>query len=188
MIANKKKQGFTLIELIVVIAIIGVLAAILVPAMLGYVNKSKITSANSAARNVASGAVVALVEMDAADYQISILQGDIRRVTGDAITACAGVTMNDVPVTTTNADELKKLFYAKIYQSFSDISELEEVSFRLDAISCTAVGILNGRYPGSYPIAIAADDFETYDGEWNADTALGYAAKDSSLYSGAVEE
>ena len=57
-----KTKGFTLIELIVVMAIIAVLAAVLVPSMLGYVRNARMRRLNSNARSIYSAAQLAIVD------------------------------------------------------------------------------------------------------------------------------
>lgn len=80
------KKGFTLIELIVVIAIIGVLAAILVPAMLGYVKKSKIQAANADAKTYLTNINSAFEEIDeeGADVTLTGWQGGLAADTIDS--------------------------------------------------------------------------------------------------------
>ncbi len=66
--ALRAKKGFTLVELVVVIAIIGVLAAILIPTMMGVVQDSNITAADSTANQVKTQTTTFLTKMDAAKH------------------------------------------------------------------------------------------------------------------------
>ncbi|MGV3024965.1 type II secretion system protein [Clostridium thermobutyricum] len=62
LIKNKKKKGFTLIEMVAVVAIIGILAAILVPKITGYLNEAKKTAIIDQARKVAQAYETAVMK------------------------------------------------------------------------------------------------------------------------------
>ena len=66
--ALKEKKGFTLIEVIVVLAVLGVLAAVLTPMITGYVRDARLRRAQADTRMIA--AAVQACAKDLADYPI----------------------------------------------------------------------------------------------------------------------
>lgn len=107
------RKGFTLIELIVVIAIIGILAAILIPQFSGFTNKAKNTEALVGAKSIATAidsfnaegntpsaistsAVTALAGIS--DGTLTITSGGAFRYTLDGFTAGRTTSVGGVEV------------------------------------------------------------------------------------------
>ena len=128
---NKNVKGFTLVELIVVIAIIGVLAAILVPSMLGYVKKSKIAAANSNAKTLYNAVVSSLTDLDASGKSLP----------GDGWTSVKGGTASD--------EDLQGL----VKKYFNSVDDLDAAVANIDKGLCDKTAIQDGTYYGAYPDA-----------------------------------
>lgn len=133
------KKGFTLIELIVVIAIIGVLAAILVPAMLGYVKKSKIQSANASAKTYLNSANSALTEMDEVDETIP-----------DGVNAYT----NSKTATTMPTNLRDYMAY------YSDDAETGEYALQIVDGICVAAAAKEGKYYGTNPAVYTNKNYD----------------------------
>lgn len=163
------KKGFTLIELIVVIAIIGVLAAILVPTMLGYVRKSKLSSANSTASSVYKAINSALTELDEEGIDV----GGSYLLTYDK----SSNSWTDEKAIAMASTENKTKFTTKVANFFADIDKVTEVKSQMCGGSCIAVSVASdSTYTGTYPAGVVtSDNYDDYSG--NAETALEDAIK-----------
>ncbi|MDE6539152.1 MAG: type II secretion system GspH family protein [Ruminococcus sp.] len=135
------KKGFTLIELIVVIAIIGVLAAILVPSMLGYVKKSKIQGANSTASTLAKAANSAVTDLD---------EEDLVPTDGTVMGSDCGASAD--AKTCANA----------IQTFFNDFKGSKDMAVQFKDGVCIAAAVKSGAYYGTYPAVFTAKNWDDY--------------------------
>ncbi len=134
-----KKKGFTLIELIVVIAIIGVLAAILVPSMLGYVKKSKIQGANTEASTLGKAANSAATELDEEDAIIV-----------DGYHNFSKTDATEISDATEIAEAIKPFF--------NEIDNIDAcVGFKDGA--CVVASVRSGKYYGTWPTFYTAKNW-----------------------------
>ena len=83
---KKMKKGFTLVELIVVIAIIGTLAAIIVPAIMGYVREANKRADLETARQFGERIETEMVKDDSLYEIFAILQAEVKLFTEVFIT------------------------------------------------------------------------------------------------------
>ncbi|WP_308421595.1 pilin [Marinobacterium zhoushanense] len=130
----KKQQGFTLIELMIVVAIIGILAAIALPAYQDYTIRSKLSEApsifgqNKLAVEQFFNEEGTLIGSDSADGFAATLYGTHINL-AVAVSGAATVSQAGFNATATNAD---------------DASEVDKGTTGADIISFTATSSNNG--------------------------------------------
>ena len=107
--SNKKKKGFTLIEMVAVVAIIGILAAILVPKITGYMKEAKKTGVIDQARKVSQAYETAVMKGKASNIDTSA-DGSAKNIKNVTMLSLLDIKYTENGGTVTaNSDDIEKI-------------------------------------------------------------------------------
>ena len=141
---KQKKKGFSLIELVVVIAIMAVLVAVLAPALLTYTEKSRAQKDDSAMSEVTNAIKLAMADPDV--YDELLLYNELGNVAGyeeveDEVVADPNGAMRGVTITFEPVDN-------KVVVADGKINALMTNATKKGSIGATANKVLNNKLSG----------------------------------------
>ena len=141
---KENKKGFTLIEMIVVIAIIGILAAILVPSMSGYLSTARDSKKEANARTIYTAAQAAVTSLETST---PVVNGTYtKNSSGATHTPTEGVTQNNT-LAGTFFSKIKSLIGESNYDNFNQIT----VTVEDGAVTSVSVIEQEGDQAVTYP-------------------------------------
>ena len=139
---DNKKKGFTLVELIVVLVILAILAALLIPALTGYINKAKEKSIVAETRQAV---MAAQTLVDEAYGKLDLTAAD------DAIEIGTGAVEGKTVVKISDIATLAEVKEAKITSANVKAGKVTGLVYTNDGKTCTYTAGTDGG-KGTYDV------------------------------------
>ena len=201
-IRENANKGFSLVELIVVIAIMAVMAAVLAPALLGYVERSRAQKDDSAMGELTNAVKLALADQDVFDEVLAYtkknnkscyVDGAVTDISAnEAANTAAGIVITKDAAELDNkqfmyndskrkADETVYHFAGKMRGA--TITFKNEATAKNKATFDLAKGVVNGKTgTAESPTKVEADTGSTTFGEMQSTGGTAATAKSGKLY------
>lgn len=139
---DNKKKGFTLVELIVVLVILAILAALLIPALTGYINKAKEKSITAETRQAV---MAAQTLVDEAYGKLDLTAAD------DAIVISTDAVAGKTVVKISDIATLAEVKAANITSATVKAGKVTELVYTNDGKTCTYTAGTDGG-KGTYDV------------------------------------